>query len=52
MISAAQLLPSLADEEGDAPSTDRLQMRIFEKADEIQKKIPQHFILDDNLWPR
>jgi hypothetical protein len=51
-IHAARLLPPLAGEGEDVSSTGDLLKRITRKADEIRRQVPQHFILNDNLWPR
>jgi hypothetical protein len=51
MQSAAKLLPPGVDENTDDPSDVHLLARIEQKVEEI-KTIPEHFILNDKLWPQ
>ncbi len=48
---AALSLPSHPDEENIESHIDRLRRRIDAKLSEVDK-MPQHFILDDTLWPK
>jgi hypothetical protein len=51
MKLAALSLPSHPDEENIGSYIDRLRRRIDAKLTEVNK-MPQHFILDDTLWPK
>jgi hypothetical protein len=50
MTTAAQSLPPTPDEEAFDSSFERLRHR-FECMDYQFAKMPQHFVLNDKIWP-